>query len=78
MDTLYGAQGRRYLMTRVRCKNCKTILESPDGSGLWTACDCYNDREDTKGIWIDDIGYGNVRIGGNPSSLEWLDDKEEE
>lgn len=68
---------RKVFINRARCINCKTIIESKYSQD-WKACACYENKEDTKGIFIDGGLGDSRRVGGCLENFEDLSVYEEE
>lgn len=61
---------RKIILNRARCKNCGTFLESKHRHNF-VVCDCFEDKENTTGIFIDG-GTDYLRRGGNLDNFEDL------
>lgn len=53
---------------KARCKNCDDIIESKYRHD-WVKCSCFEDKEDTLGIFLDG-GNAYWRCGGNFKNIE--------
>ena len=45
-------------MAKAKCKNCGAVIESPEGSGLFVSCDCFEDESD-HGFFLDEGPSGD-------------------